>query len=781
MALRSPAVSLLFSFALFVSAAHSQANIDSRFGTVGQSGLGTASLWQWWRGYNQDYNFISLPKDAKRLFTVGKLDDPLRDLGVNDWCQPNTPGVDRVHPFNCGRSSEPPFAQESRYDGILEWDKEGVRKIIREFSKQYRQGLNSEHGYNAATEIHFSIGNEPNWYPYVSPIAYARVYKAYYDFIKAPAPTGLGCASCRIHNGGILLANWRLDGVLSDILTGTVSVAGELTGLPFLWRMYKGGVEKSDADLGYLEWTRRFLVELAHLHGTVDIFDAHAYDIDIGPGPGAFLIKENPTENLRRFIAMIRGGKMAQQSMLDISLPAGQYTCREGCGRNGNQWGLASAGSGGCMHYNDKEIIFPDDNPCTLGSRVVSLNGGTQPIVVNMPYHYPNPVVWVDEFGLVRNGTPSSGAISSMNNMVTYFKSRPEVERWFWYKNTGEDLFFSKFRALSFGLITSPAIALFTDDGLAALTAVGQNYLALQQSVNVTPWTTATPLPAPYANLPRYIQSEDNIVLSFDFGSTKTVPRQGWTFPSNHVLHPDGITWTAPCNSGISKNFTPEETEAMKGSRYFVLERGNFVYSDGDHFDFIVRNASGIESHRIVGQLWGTIVNPLSNQGEAGAVDLSTFLQPGESIVAIVANFNTSLNCQQSSEQMNLGLRRAYFSKWDPVPAESWKISYNAAACRFSGVTTIRPDLYAAKRLSIPINMEYLASGCSFSLDAASSSKGISVVKQALEWRPSAYMKGYHAGTLTLTCGSSVINKPFGLTIKPAEINMTAINSLLLY
>ncbi|MDB5104804.1 MAG: hypothetical protein JWP91_2493 [Fibrobacteres bacterium] len=763
-----------FIAAIFTSQAGAQALSDARFGTDGIN----SNHWQWYRNYNQDYNDIQFPRDLKRLWTVGKLDDGLRDLGFHDWCTDGVPFTPRIHPLNCDRESEPPFAQQSRYEDILAWDKAGIRKLIKAYNIQV-SGLNTEMGYNGAEKIHISIGNEPNWYPYVKPNAYARVFKEYYDFIKGPSPSGLACKACVIHNGGIILADFKPQGLVLDIVSGLVSIAGEP--LTLMKRFYKTGTAQDLEGLGYLGWTRMFLTELAHLGGSVDIFDAHAYDIDIGPSDFLGHVVENPTSNLSKFISVIKGGKIAEKYYTDYDLASGSYTCRDGCGRSGNKWGFASSALGACLQDRQKrEVVLPDDAPCALGSRTMVIDG--TPVATNMPYNYPSPVVWIDEFGVLKNGTPESEVNASMNNMVGVFKSTPQVAKWFWFKNSGTNLDLELARKITFGLFSSPAVQLYSDASLTTLTSVGTNYLNLQNSAFINssvPRVSTSPITPGYVNIPQYPQAAANIVLSFDFNNKTSSPFKGWSFGSTPTVFPDGVAWLARCGSSVSRTFTTAEQAAIADARYLVIERNNANNVPGDFFQIDIRNPDGSVKTVIVSSYFGTAANLLEEQGEVAVLDLGPFLGGGKTLNAVQYSMGVNLGlCSQTDPQVNYVMSRAYFTRLDPVPASGYN-AYPLAACNFAGVTTIRPDIYASKLSVIPVVISRCNEG-TLSLDAASVAKGMTFDGNAIVWRPTAAMEGTHQGVLTLSGSNKTIVKPFTFVVKRNPLPLVPILALLL-
>jgi hypothetical protein len=775
MFIRFPAITSIIA-AVIASQAGAQALSDARFGTDGNNN----NHWQWFRNYNQDYNDIQLPRDFKRLWTVGKLDDGLRDLGFHDWCTDDVPLVPRVHPLNCDRESEPPFAQQSRYEKILEWDKDGIRRLIKTYNNQV-SGKNTEVGYNGAELIHISIGNEPNWYPYVKPNAYARVFKEYYDFIKGPTPNGLACQSCVIHNGGIILADFKPEGLILDVVSGLVSIAGEP--LTLMKRFYKTGTAQDLEGLGYLGWTRMFLTELAHLGGKVDIFDAHAYDIDIGPNEFLGHIVENPTGNLSKFIAVIKGGKVAEKYFTEYNLASGSYTCRKGCGRGGNKWGFASTALGACLQDRDKrEVVLTDDSPCAMGSQTMVIDGN--PVATNMPYNYPSPVVWIDEFGVLKNGTPESQVNASMNTMVAAFKNTPEVSKWFWFKNWGTNPDLELARKITFGLFSPPATQLYSDAALTTLTSVGTNYLNLQNSGfinNVNPRVSTSPITPGYVNIPQYAQSEANIVLSFDFNNKTTSPYKGWVFGSTSqpAVFNDGVSWLARCGTNVSRTFTAAEQAVIADARYLVIERSNANNVPGDFFTIDVQNPGGSVNSVTVSSSFGTVANVLEEQGEVAVLDLSPFLGGGKTLKAVRYSMAVSLGlCNQTDPQVNYSMSRAYFTRLDPVPATGYN-AYPLANCGFAGVTTIRPDIYAGKVSVIPVVIRRCNEG-TLSLDAASIAKGMTFDGNAVVWRPTAAMVGIHQGILTLNGSNKAIVKPFTFEVKRNPFPLAPVLSLLM-
>lgn len=247
----------------FLAAMAALAAGESRFGTVGKT-----PEFAWHRFYNADWTWLESPANPRRLYTLAKLDR--RSEPHLQWCRDASPILCR---------QRDPAAQRRRYDSIFAAERGPMARIFR-----HHNAINP----SAPPPLYVTIGNEPNVYPYVEPEVYAETYKRYRDYLRDPAPAGLGCGHCRVLTGGILL----YDPVPRSFLPGR-------------WLRNAVGIP------GYLEWTRRFLERLHALGGQVDVFDVHVYcgGLNLVPIPflGTSLARwQADTSALDEFLAVAR-------------------------------------------------------------------------------------------------------------------------------------------------------------------------------------------------------------------------------------------------------------------------------------------------------------------------------------------------------------------------------------------------------------------------------------------------------------------------------------------
>ncbi|MEN9306162.1 MAG: hypothetical protein RL173_94 [Fibrobacterota bacterium] len=98
---------------------------------------------------------------------------------------------------------------------------------------------------------------------------------------------------------------------------------------------------------------------------------------------------------------------------------------------------------------------------------------------------FPPTKVWIDEFGIMNNEATTSDKINSMNRMVEYFATQPEIRRWFWYKQSGTDDKLTGtsayLKALGITTAMDPTVTGLYDSPAenASLTELGRAYLKL--------------------------------------------------------------------------------------------------------------------------------------------------------------------------------------------------------------------------------------------------------------------------------------------------------------
>ncbi len=192
---------------------------DSKFGVDG-----VARDFQWYRQYNGDYAYPPAT-DKRKFWTVGKIDaNPLVP-----WTGTFSSSLSHLRTI---------FAAEKGH----------IRNLV-DAARNAGEG-----------EIHISIGNEPNVYPYLTPSDYAQAYKMYYDYIKGAGEGQLDCQQCVVHNGAILLV--RLTPSNTSLASLLIKASGQNV-------------------KNYEDWTRQFLSSLASLGGKVDMFNVHLYDANL--------------------------------------------------------------------------------------------------------------------------------------------------------------------------------------------------------------------------------------------------------------------------------------------------------------------------------------------------------------------------------------------------------------------------------------------------------------------------------------------------------------------
>lgn len=388
---------------------------DSRFGTVGPGN----GHWPWVRYYNEDFAALPDPPDPNRLYTVGKLDNPARRMDGEDWCRGGSGWLD------CERSLESEERHKERYGRIFRHEQEGIRTLIRKFNLAYN-GRNSPEGYASGPALHITVGNEPNWHPYVHPEAYAWAFRQYRDFIKGPG--GLGCAACVVHTGGVLLldplprpapARTRRQSLAQPVLQ---PLQGALLAGALLLRL------RPD----YRDWTRRFLASLAADGGRYDVFDIHAYDVDLDWN--GLALRQSSLDSLEGFLDLVRSA---------------------GCpGKDG--LGPCGEAGAGPEFWVDEFGLIRD-----RGGRDDGKGGGTP----GRAAHRPEP------------------AASVMESYVRRFKALPSIRKWFWYKHHGMDAHFRDgwFARLDLNGFVPERIGLCLDPACTRLDTLGRKYLSLQE------------------------------------------------------------------------------------------------------------------------------------------------------------------------------------------------------------------------------------------------------------------------------------------------------------
>lgn len=192
---------------------------DSKFGVDG-----AARDFQWYRQYNGDYAYPPAV-DKRKFWTVGKID------------------ANPIVPWN----------------GTFSSNLAHVRTIFAAEKGYVKNLVDAARGAGEG-EIHITIGNEPNVYPYMTPSDYAQAYKLYYDYIKGAGSGQLNCQECVIHNGAILLVR---------LTPSNTSLASLL-------------IKASGQNIkNYQDWTQQFLSSLGSLGGKVDAFNVHLYDANL--------------------------------------------------------------------------------------------------------------------------------------------------------------------------------------------------------------------------------------------------------------------------------------------------------------------------------------------------------------------------------------------------------------------------------------------------------------------------------------------------------------------
>jgi hypothetical protein len=408
---------LVFCAFLVLPTGASVAGTDPRFGTVGPGN----GHWPWVRYYNEDFSALPDPPDPNRLYTVGKLDNPRRSTAGEDWCREGIGWLD------CERSLEGAERHKERYDRIFRHEQEGIRTLIGKFNLAYN-GRKGPEGYASGPSIHITVGNEPNWHPYVHPEAYAWVFERYHDFIKGPG--GLGCAACVVHTGGVLLLNPAAG--LAAARTRPQSLAQPA--LQPLQGAILAGTLLLRLRPDYKAWTRRFLEALAVGGGRYDVFDIHAYDVDLDWN--GIVLEQSALDGLEGFMDLVRSA---------------------GCpGRRG--LGPCGEGAEDPVFWIDEFGLIRDRG----GSSGTALGGSA-------PRQEP--------------------AAAVMEKYVRRFKALPAIRKWFWYKHHGMDAHFQDgwFSRLDLNGFDPERIGLCQDAACSRLDSLGRKYLSLQDPLLAEP------------------------------------------------------------------------------------------------------------------------------------------------------------------------------------------------------------------------------------------------------------------------------------------------------
>lgn len=703
--------------ALAASTAFSQScgsKTDHRFGTVG-----VTPDFPWWRNYNADHLSASASYTTK-MYTVGKLDDPLRTMGTEDWCKAER------SPQACFNDRPFPPEQARIYNNIFEYDKANIQSIILKYAP-------SAYNYNGATTLHFAIGNEPNWFPYVEPAVYADIYKKYYDYIKGP--TGLNCQNCAVHTGGLFLGNIITNNIFFDALYASV-------------RAFKYLVqgESSNQVMHYMAWHQVFLRRLEQLGAKVDIFNVHAYNLSTGDAP------IDPVKNLNDFLYLTQGGEVKLKYIATQGLPSGSYTCYDG-----NK-----------LHDSNGRFVMKldDYSPCRWGAKVLDI--GTEYFASRFPWSYPNPVIWVDEFGQLDPNGSSDDAKSVMNNVVSFLKGNAAFQKWFWYKATGNDTHIPTVKVNLIGvgnsltLLTPPNVELYGDpNNQATRTSLGSNYMCLQDDHPPAPTSRMSwsppPVPIQYLNISPWPQATQNILLNYPFGNINVDRMNGWATSNGISSYEDGVKLNTSCNTvGFTRNFSAaEQAVAGKEGRYFVVESGDAFPRVGDRYVLTIRNQAG--STRTVtietDGSFGNTPNPMSQQGMGGVIDLLPYLGPDESLQSLSFTRNVTLNlCAVNS----FPFRGAYFARYNPVPI--------GAADNFYGISIPATPYNGGKAYSIPVRYG-ACSGCVIDIDQGSKDLGIrfDAGDRTLNWIPRLPRDGTKTLTFTISKGGQTSSKSFDL------------------
>ncbi|GEM_PF-4490228 len=746
---------------LAVNDTSAQAASDSRFGTVGPSN----GNWSWYRLYNQDYAGInsSTPPDFNRLYTVGKLDDPGRSMSGGDWC---TGGIDFL---KCDRSSQSRTAQKEVYDRIFEYDKTGIRTLITEFNRRYGSGA-SANNYSGTKQLHITVGNEPNWHPYVHPEVYAAVFKEYYDFIKGPAPSGLNCASCVVHNGGVILANFNMEPAPETFIEA---------GLVWLDLVGSAAANQSNHRLDYMTWTRIYLQELlAGLNGRYDIFDVHLYDIDLNwNGIG---VAESGLASFPKFLQVLKGGSYAWGA--NGTIASNNLHCATNC-TNGAYYSLVND-LGRCIEFQTGlPMTFKAKASCDDAASKLQAGGH---VPTSFPYWVPNPVVWVDEFGLVKDGGSQTYAQTVMQNYVSYFKTQGNIQRWFWYKNVGKDdaIFGNKIlRAWSSMDWESDQIALFQNSSTWTRNPLGDKYFSLQDpafaNYNYPRFSFDPPNLATHLGLQRWSVDPKNVLLSWDFGAPGTAGAWG---VSGSQQYADGMNVnSSPCPAlYLHKNLTSLEIAQVDGAGYMVVENGIHTPSDGVEFILTFRNKANtaITSTTEISDFaeFSPTRNILADQGMPNVVDIQAYKPAGYELSAVEYREGVSGTACRPGDVYPHQFGRVYFATNNPVPVIGLSNHY-----LYAGVI-LEKEISALQQNSIPINLNTAyCTNCSLTLDANSTAKGITIQDQNLKWNPTSSQIGFHTGTITINIGGTNISKSFSILVdKPKVSFITAMLSLLL-
>lgn len=731
-------------FFWLVSGANAQScipNSDHRFGAVGWT-----PDFKWWRNYNEDYTDAH-SSYATKMYTVGKLNDGQRYINgrmtAEDWCSDGD-----VDPRKCFNDRVYPSDQRRIYTNIFEYEKENIRTII----SKYGTG-GSPYNYNGSTTLHFTIGNEPNWYPYVDPVVYADIYKKYYDYIKGT----LNCSKCVIHNGGIFLGNPLDNALVLDFADEAYSA--------FRWVLGK----RSTRVQHYLTWTRRFMARLDVLDARVDIFNVHPYNIEIMEGTS------NAEQNMNAFLALIRGGKTRFRYGTLNSLTEGVYWCND---------------KNELRDSKSKFVLkLENDEPCAWGVKTVKVSN-TEYTTSSFPWYYPNPVVWADEFGLLKNNASSAQSISAMNSLVAYFKGKPQVTKWFWYKTNGNDgqipevevkvpwLIFSDAVNSTFALLAPPNVELHSalPATVSNRTSIGNNYRCLQSDnppLEVTRLSWHDYVAPTFTNIPKWPQSPFNEVLIYPFSSMIVPNMSDWYNSGSAQMHVDGVTLSSSCNvASLERTFTAAEMATIHDeSDYFVVESGFGPPLSGDLFTLTIQGSGsttrtkGVESFGYFGES-----NPLALNGMAGVIEFKKYLNPGERLKGI--KFERGITGNTCGPR-SWSFHRVYFARQNPVGI------YDAG--NFQGIISPNEIYEGGKPQEIPV-IKGSCGGCPTDIDAASKAAGFtySDAERLLKWRPPYSRDGEHTVTFSVVKSGLTYYKSCKLRhIRGKNFPLSAISILL--
>lgn len=737
---------------MFACAVSGQNATDSRFGTVGNSN----HHWQWYRHYNQDYYSLPAPPvlaPSNRLYTVGKLDDPNRSIsGGGDWC------TDQARPdlFNCDRISQTEKTHREKYSRILEYDKAGIRHLVRRFNRDYKQ-IDSEYGYNGAQKIHIAVGNEPNFHPYVHPRAYASAFKQYYDFIKGPTPAGLNCASCVVHTGGLLLGDFTIypgpETMLDVVLTVHLTIAGTIANL-------------ANKRLDHFTWTWQFLDELvAGLGGRFDIFNVHPYEVDYEWN--GLYVQEDGRANLRRIMPLIRGGVFHGKTVA-----TNETVCydQEGDGK----WEMHLLNGRRLTVSEGIPAYFRSKAQCQKAAAVISSGGK---YVFPFPWTIPNPVVWADEFGALLVGADENLIKTYMERYVADFKASPFIHRWFWFKTFGNDPKFDPLE-LSNQRGRLGRFSLCIDEACTQVNGLGQKYLSLQdpayQNYNYPRLSFDLPNTADYLRIPAWSNDPSNLIQVWDFSNSADVT--AW-HSGTYNLYKDGFTYTSQCaNNGIARTLTEAEIQIANQADFFVVERGPAPPDDGTTFRIWLRNQSTktATTNKVISNFakYSTIRNELADQGQPLVLSLRTHVPPDQEIYRIEQNFLIP-NCYSGSYTHAFG--RAYFSVNNPVPS----VGSTPNSVYYTGVL-LEKEVNAGLEVMVPVNLNTnYCSNCVLALDGGSVAKGMTISGQEIRWKPSMNNVGVHKAVLTSHLnGKQLASKEFRVIVKKPKFNLSFLSLL---